>query len=385
MNKKIHQHLTMLLPIALVCGCQQQIPAPIPPSVRLGTVSAAEAGSETRYSFSLLPNRQANLGFKSAGIVEQIAETRGADGRMREITMGDPAPAGLRLARVRTADYQHQLETAQQGFAQAKASLASTQASQQLAQVNFDRAANLYREASLTKQNYDQALQQKLAADASVKGAEAAILQNQTSIAQAQLALRDTVINAPFSGVVVSRQIELGDIVASSTTAFQIADIHILKADFTVPDTLLHSVPKGRKILLNLPGAIQPVPATVTAVSPTSDSNSHLFTVEVSLLNQDNRLRPGMIGSLELMQDGSSERVLTAPIESVVHINGGSGFAVYVPRQEGGHTFAKLQPIEIGRGIGRDMEVRSGLTLNQEVITTGAQMLHDNEEIRVVQ
>jgi RND family efflux transporter MFP subunit len=304
---------------------------------------------------------------------------------MREITMGDPAPAGLRLARVRTIDYQQTLDTAKASLSQATASLGSANAGQHLNDVNFERASNLYHEGSLTKQNYDQATQQKLAADASVKVAQAAILAAQTSIAQAQLALHDTAVDSPFNGVVVSRQVELGNVMTSGATAFQVADNHILKADFTVPDTLLSSVPMGKKIALDLPDALQPVTATVTAVSSTTDPNSHLFTVEISLLNSTNQLKPGMIGSLELVQDGNSKRVLTVPLESLVHTKDGSGFAVFVPDHEGGHIIAKIRPIEAGRGIGEDIEVQSGLSLNEQVITTGAQMLYDNEEVRVME
>jgi RND family efflux transporter MFP subunit len=384
MSYRFYRHAALLIPFVSLCGCHKELPLAVFPSVRTGVVSSTEAGVEARYSFTLVPNRESNLGFKSGGIVDEIAEIRGADGRMREITMGDPAPAGLRLARVRTIDYQQTLDAAKASLSQATASLASANASQHLNDVNFERASNLYREGSLTKQNYDQSLQQKLASDASVKVAQAAILSAQTGIAQAQLALHDTAVDSPFNGVVVNRQVELGNVITSAATAFQVADIHILKADFTVPDTLLSSVPMGKKIALDLPDALRPVTAIVTAVSSATDPNSHLFTVEISLPNPENHLKPGMIGSLELVQDGNSKRVLTIPLESLVHTKDGSGFAVFVPRKEGGHIVVKTQPIEVGRGIGEDIEVHSGLSLNEEVITTGAQMLYDNEEVRVM-
>jgi multidrug efflux pump subunit AcrA (membrane-fusion protein) len=123
----------------------------------------------------------------------------------------------------------------------------------------------------------------------------------------------------------------------------------------------------------------------VTAVSSTTDPNSHLFTVEISLPTPQNQLKPGMIGSLELVQDGNGKRVLTIPLESLVHTKDGSGFAIFVPHNEGGHIVAKMQPIEVGRCIGEDIEVQSGLSLNEQIITTGAQMLYDNEEVRVME
>lgn len=385
MVRRVFEPIACMSALLLVIGCHKQLPVAAPATVRLGTTAAVIAGVDTRYSFSLLPYRQADLSFKSAGIVEQITQVRGADGYMREITMGDLAPQGLVLARVRTSDYQHQLETAQAGLAQAKASLASAKASQQLAELNFQRATALYGEASMTKQNYDQAEQQKRSAESSVQQAEAAVASNQASIQQAELALRDTSIVSPFSGVVVSRQVELGNLASSGMTAFQIADIHQLKADFTVPDTLLPSVPRGKQISLSLPDATQPVTATVSSISPASDPTSHLFTVEILLPNAGMRLRPGMIGSLSLTQANSTREMLTVPLTALIHTNDGSGFAVMVPVQRDGHTFAKLHTVGIGSGVGQDIEVTSGLDRGQQVVTVGAQMLHDGDEIQVVQ
>jgi multidrug efflux system membrane fusion protein len=382
---KLYKPFVGVVGLAFVFGCHKPLPVTAPATVRVGSISEVTADVEARYSFSLLPYRQTDLAFKSGGIVDQIAQVRGTDGHMREITMGDTAPEGLRLARVRMLDYQHQLETASAGLAQATASLASAKASQQLANLNFERASALYRQASLTKQNFDQAQQQKLSADAAVRQAEATIASNETNIRQAKLALSDTSVVSPFKGVVVSRQIELGNVASSGLIAFQVADIYRLKADFTVPDTLLPSLPKGKQIGLALPGISQPVIATISSISPTSDPNSHLFTVEILLANPELRLKPGMIGSLSFTQGNSARQVLTVPLSSLVHTNNGAGFSVFLPVQKNGRTYAKLQPVEIGSGVGQNVEMKSGVSLGQNVITVGAQMLHDGDEIQVVQ
>jgi RND family efflux transporter MFP subunit len=296
--------------------------------------------------------------------------------------MGDPAPAGSTLARVRAIDYQQKIDAARGSLNQTLASLASAKASQKLASVNFERAANLFQEASMTKQNYDQAVQSRDSANAAVEQAEANVASAKANLAAAQLALHDAAILSPFDAVVVSRQVELGNLVATSTTAFTVADIHALKADFTVPDTALSEVAKGRKLSILLPSSPQPVPAVITAVSPSADPQSRVFTVEVTIDNSQRLFKPGMIGSLELNQKDGAKHYLTVPLSSLVVDKNTGGFAVYLPSIAGNTTRVLSRPVMIGKSVGSNVEIVSGLSVGQKIVVVGAQTLHDNEAVR---
>jgi RND family efflux transporter MFP subunit len=374
------------LSLVTVAGCKKPTPpAALVPTVQVEAATMISDDGGRRYSLSLLPFRQAELAFKSSGIVDQIREIRGADGRMREVTMGDPALAGSQLARVRALDYQQKIDAAKGALDQAIASLASAKASEELARANFERAANLYQEASMTKQNYDQALQQRDAANAAVQQAEAGVATAKANLAQARLALHDASILSPFDAVVVSRQVELGNMVTASTTAFTVADIHALKADFTVPDTALSEVEKGRKLSILLPNSQQPVPAIITAVSPSADPQSRVFTVEVTIDNSQRLFKPGMIGSLELKREQGGAKYLTVPLSALARDKSTGGFAVYTPRIEGGMTRVVAQSVTIGKSAGDNVEVLSGLSAGQKVVISGAQTLHNNDVVRVLE
>src|SRR5260370_38636235 len=112
----------LLLGAAPGCTKRPQ-PAAVVPTIQLGTAAITSDDPGTRYSTSLTPFRQADLAFKSSGIVDQIREVRGADGRKREITMGDPALAGSQLGHVRLVDYQQKIDAAKGSLDQAMASL----------------------------------------------------------------------------------------------------------------------------------------------------------------------------------------------------------------------------------------------------------------------
>ena len=88
----------LLLVVASGCTKRNQ-PAAVVPTIQLGTAAITSDDPGTRYSLSLNPFRQADLAFKSSGIVDQIREVRGADGRMRELRRVSYAPTGAQVMR----------------------------------------------------------------------------------------------------------------------------------------------------------------------------------------------------------------------------------------------------------------------------------------------
>lgn len=386
MRKKLVCFCAAGVLLASLLGCKQGPPPALLPVVRLGTPALASQDSGIRYSLSLLPFRQADLAFKSPGIVERILEVRGLDGRMREVTMGDAVAAGTELAHVRSSDYKQKTDQANAALRQAEANLASAKAGQKLAAVTYERASNLFAEASMTRQDFDRAVQQRDAADAAEKQAEAGVENAEAQLAQANQALQDTAITTPFNAVIVARQIELGNLAGNSTLAFTVADIHCLKAQFTVPVEMLNSFHNGTRVTLTLPNAHKPVSGTVSAVSSAADPQSRVFTVEITIDNPRGEFKPGMIGSLVLPGTSAPARQLTVPLAALVRSASGD-FSVFVPTAEtaGGKARVHMVPVTIGASRGSDVEVLSGLGAKQRIVIAGAQTLHENDEVRVVE
>src|SRR5262249_52988771 len=137
---------------------------PVVQVVRAGVVEEITPDVSERYSASIEPFAKVDLAFKSGGIVEGILQVRGADGRLRNIEMGDKVAKGAELAQVRPLDYEHALEQADARRAEAEAQVARAQAQLAQARANFNtseieytRANNLFQAASLVKPQYDQA------------------------------------------------------------------------------------------------------------------------------------------------------------------------------------------------------------------------------------
>lgn len=367
-------------------GCRATNPPAQPnlPTVRAVTAQLGATEAGVNYSVSLVANRQADLAFKSGGIVDEIRMVRGADGRMREITMGDAITAGEELAHVRTLDYRHALDQAQAQLRDMTARRDAALASLALAENDYTRATHLYQAQSMTKQDMDRAQQQIDSARASVQQAEADIANAMAAVAQAELTLHDTAILAPFSGVVISRQVELGNLAGSSTVAFTVADISLLKADFSVPDTALPQVRMGRKVTIRISDGALEVPATITAVSPSADQQSRVFTVEVTAPNLKHELKPGIIGSVELDSTRQAQQYIAVPITALAQSGSDHGFAVFV-LDNNPSPRAHLRPVQIGASNGANVQVLGGLAAGERIVSEGAQILHDNDSVRVIE
>src|SRR6202030_3729544 len=141
------------IPIALLsvagilsaCNRESRMPSQPPSAVRLVTVAAPQTSAETlRYSASILPYAQVDLMFRSSGYVTNIRQVRGADGRTRDIGIGDYVEQGLTLAHIRREDLQNQV-------AQVQAQFDQTTAQHTKADQDFQRAKALYSTQSLTK------------------------------------------------------------------------------------------------------------------------------------------------------------------------------------------------------------------------------------------
>jgi RND family efflux transporter MFP subunit len=394
------------------CSKQKYV-EPVIQVVRAGMAEEIQPNPEERYSVSIEPFEKVDLAFKSGGIVDRILQVRGADGRMRNVQTGDRVAANAELAQVRPLDYQHALEQAEAQHAQAQAQLAQAQAQRaqaqaelagaranfNTAQVEYVRTSNLFQSASMVKQQYDEAKgryeadsaavaaaeEGVKAAEDGVKAAENGGAKAAAAVKEAKLSLRDTTLNAPFAGWITARNVDRGSLVDGKTIGFTIEDTHLVKAAFAIPDFRLSGIRRGQKQPVLLEPLQRTATGVVTSISPHADPQSRVFTIEVTLDNAREDIRPGMIGSLVLGRTRDSRPRLVVPLTAVVRAPGDpNGFAVFRLTERGGKSCASAQIIELGETYGDSIEVTRGLSAGQKIISLGGAQLHDGQQVSVI-
>ena len=352
-------------------GCHQptQVAAKSPTPVHLVDVALYLPSEDLRYSASVLPFAQATLAFKSAGYVTEIKQVTGADGRRRDIGSGDYVTRGAVLAQIRHQDLKNQLD-------QATATLRLVQAQQVEATKDYERAKTLYASESLTKPDFDRA-------QAKFDSTLAAVDQAKANVHQAELALQDADLTAPFSGYILARTIELGNLVAPGTPAFTIADTSAVKISFGVPDYAVRRLRFGQQFNIHLQDDPKEYNGRVTSIAASADEKNRVFGIEVTVPNPKASLKPGMIASLSLTGVHTAP-VPSVPLSAVVADPGSAGhYAVFVASEQGGKWVAHLRQVALGETHESDVAVE-GVNPAEKVVVVGAAGLRDGDFIQII-
>jgi multidrug efflux system membrane fusion protein len=357
--------------IAALNGCSREtrVLAKSPTPVHLAEVSLYTSNEGLRYSASILPLAQASLSFKSSGYVTEIHQVVGADGRRRNLGTGDYVARGAVLAQIRQQDLKNQLD-------QAEAQLKQAEAQHLDASQNYERAKKLYAEQSLIKPDYDEA-------QAKFDSTLAAVNQAKASLNQAQLAWQDSTLKAPFSGYILARNIELGDLASPATTAFTIDDTRAVKVSFGVPEYALRHLRLGQEFSIHLQDDPKNYLGKVTSISPSADEKNRVFTVEVTLSNQGGYLKPGMIASIGLTGIPKPP-VPSVPLSAIVSDpRTPDHYAVFVAQDQAGHWVAQMREVTLGE-TQESLVAVDGVKPGEKVVAVGAAQLKDGDSIQVI-
>jgi RND family efflux transporter MFP subunit len=372
-NKKYWLEAALIVGAAASVGCTRVSADKTSRPVRVERVERTPAAMGLRYSAVVQPHEQVPLAFKVGGYVRELYQRPGADGRPRNLQQGDAVRRGTVLARVNPADHRERVNQAKAQVAEAEANLAKVRS-------DAARAEALYQGKALTRPDYDAATAGLAASLARAEGARA-------QLESAQISLRDGALVAPFDGIVLSRSVEVGSLAGVGTIGLTVADLTRVKAVFGVPDQVVQRVQVGAALRVAsdaFPGAF--FPGQVTAVSPSADPQSRVFSVEVTIPNPDQRLKAGMIASVEVTPPDTSDTAGTPTVSvgAVVKSSRPGAYAVFVAAGPDDAMVARARDVSLGRISGNRVAVENGLAVGERVIVSGASLLSDGDRVRVI-
>jgi len=357
--------------IVAASGCQEptKVAAKSPTPVHVLDVALYSPSDNLRYSASVLPFAEAVLSFKSAGYVTEIKQVQGADGRRRNIGSGDYVARGAVLAQIRHQDLNNQLD-------QATATLSAAQAQNVEATKDYERAKRLYASESLTKPDFDRA-------QAKFDSTLATVDQAKANVHQAQLGLHDADLTAPFSGYILARNIELGNLAEPGSTAFTIADTSAVKISFGVPEYAVRHLRLGQQFSIHLQDDPKEYDGRVTSIAASADEKNRVFAIEVTVPNPKSYLKPGMIASLTVsgVQKAPAPAV---PVSAVVADPALPGhYAVFVASEVGGKSVVHLREVTLGETHESGVAV-DGVKPGEKIVVAGAAGLKDGDSVQVL-
>jgi RND family efflux transporter MFP subunit len=389
-----------LTALSVLAGCatkKQAGPEPVPVDAEI--VATQQVQPSWSYSGEIRPDTEVQLAFKEPGYIAALYHVKGADGRTRDVQMGDEIPAGTVLAHLRRSDYESSFNSAlgqehsMQGTLDAsQAELDRAKADQTKADMDFERAQALYVAKAMTRPDYDAAVEHHASATANVEAAvrqiEARRGQVATALAQtisARINLGDTNLIAPMPGVIVEKNVEPGSLVAAGTNAFALDDTRVVKVNFGVPDSMLAYLKLGAPVPVLLE-ALQGRTLTgrITEIAASANRQSRVFNIEVSLPNRDRSLRVGMIASIRI-ERADAQNVPVVPMTALMTAESGSkNYSVFTVKERDGKQFAQLKSVRIGETFGKSVVIDEGLTPGEQIIVNRTNQLSDGSPIRAI-
>ena len=394
--------ISSIAALSVLTGCatktQKTGPQPVP--VQAETVVMQQVQPSWNYSGEIRPDTEVQLAFKEPGYVAALYHVKGADGRMRDVQVGDEIPAGAALAHLRRSDYEASLNSAvgQQSSMQgaldaSRAELDRAKADQTKTDLDFDRAQALYAAKAMTRPDYDAAVEQHKTATANVEAAmrqiEARRGQVNAALAQtvsARINLGDTNLIAPMPGVIVEKNVEPGCLVAAGTSAFTLDDTRVVKVNFGVPDAMLANLKLGSAVPVQLEALHgQTLTGRITEIAASANRQSRVFNVEVTLPNGHRSLKVGMIASIRI-ERADAQTVPVVPLTALMTAESGSNsYSVFTVEERDGKQFAQLKSVRVGETYGKSVVIDEGLTPGERIIVNRTNQLSDGSPIRVVE
>ena len=244
-----------------------------------------------------------------------------------------------------------------------KAELAQAQASLELSRANHKRAEELLAKNAGTIRARDEA--------------QAALRNDQASVALAQARLEKTVLTAPFDGVLGLRQVSVGQYLDPGDAIVNLENIDPLKVDFRVAEIYFAVVKVGQPIEIAIDAfAGESFLGEIYAIDPLIDVNGRAIVIRARIPNTDGKLRPGLFARVNLIYE-SHERVLFIPEQALIP----QGEEQSVFRVVDGK--ATLTKVSIGERVGATVEIRDGLAEGELVVTAGQIKLQDGIPVMI--
>jgi HlyD family secretion protein len=226
---------------------------------------------------------------------------------------------GQVIARLDPSSFQARLGQAQAALVAARANVERSQAAVDDARRKLDQAKVLAAEKLLPQSDFDTAQANYDQAVAQLKANQAAVSQAQANVNQAKVDLDHTIITAPIAGVVIARNVDVGQTVAASFQApvlFVIAnDLKHMEVNASVDEADIGRVRTGQEVTFRVdayPDRTFHGRVTQVRLQPTTVQNVVTYNTIIGVDNDDGRLMPGMTATVSVIVR-KSENALRIP------------------------------------------------------------------------
>jgi membrane fusion protein (multidrug efflux system) len=284
------------------------------------------------------------------------------------VDIGARVKAGQVIAEIEAPDLDQQL-------LQARADLASQQASAKLSEATLSRRKTLVASNFVSAQEIDERT-----ADLSNKNG--AVRAGQANVERLEALAGYKKITAPFDGIVTARDTDVGALINAGGGAgpamFVISDITRLRVYVNVPQNFVPSIRIGAKAVITVPEyPTRTFEATVEASAQAVDVSSGTTRMQLGLDNAKGELMPGSYANVRLTLQRDTVP-LSIPASALIFNQNGLRVATVGPDDK-----IQFKTVTISRDLGRTIELASGVTAEDRVVVTPPDGIADGDQVRI--
>ena len=354
------------------------------PAVRTVVARAATpaggAGSVLDASGYVTARRQATVSAKITGKVTEVLIEEGM--RVRE---------GAVLARLDDTEAKAQLALARAQLGAARAQDGEIRAQLEQAERDYARSQELFNRKLVAEQAMDPARAQRDTLRAKLTANQEQIRVATESVTVAQVQLDNTVIRAPFTGIVIAKAAQPGEMISpisagggfTRTGIGTIVDMDSLEIQVDVNESFINRVASEQPVEATLNAYPDwKIPGSVIAIIPTADRSKATVKVRIAIPSKDPRIVPDMGVRVAFL--GAASTTPAAPVASGVLVpvdavrSDGSVF-VYVDGK------VERRSVTPGQTVGAEREITKGLRAGERVVVAPPPSLKDGAAVRVVE
>ena len=357
------------------------------PVVEVGTVHkpAGSGGREALLNASgyVTPRRRATIAAKITGRVTGVFFDEGT--RVSE---------GQLLATLDDSDVQRTLNAAKADRDAAEAAIADFQVQLKNALTQLHRAEQLQKAGVQTEEQLDTARTNADSLKAKIDLARSQVAASQSRILEAQQAVDNCTIKAPFAGIVVSKDAQVGEMVSpvsagggfTRTGIATIVDMNSNEIEVDVNESYIARVKDGQHVTAILDAYPDwEIPSHVRTIIPTADRQKATVKVRISFDKLDPRILPDMgikvtfLGEEHKEAPGAKAAVAMPLIPQTAVRDDGGKKVVFLVKDD----HLERRAITLGGTRGSDTEVAAGLAVGDIVVVNGPPDLHDGQSVAI--
>ncbi len=293
------------------------------------------------------------------------------------IEEGMTVTEGQLLARLDDSLLQATLRLSEAQLEAAKRSVAEIRVLATEARQNLDRSTELRSRGLVSEQALENATAEVDGLAARLASAKQAIVVAERTVAIQQQQLDDTLIRAPFTGVVVNKAAQPGEMISpvsagggfTRTGICTIVDMDSLEIEVDVNESYINRVQAGQPVKASLNSYPDwEIPAEVITIIPAADRNRATVSVRIGLLTRDARILPDMGAKVAFLTEAitaqpASEVTLSVPQSAVLDLDGRN--VVYLVRGDS----TQRRTVEVAERVGSQVSIAAGLQSGDRVVT----------------